>query len=117
MSVVMLEQMRPTPAWWAALEVALTRPPGVDERRAGEDPWNPAAVDRPRRATDDLAWLRQAVDDPAAVGLNAVDDEDPRVRVWEVADPGITKRLERLLARGILGAAGFQLHRADQPGV
>jgi len=68
MSVVLLEQTRPSPAWWLALEVALTRPPGVPERRADEDPWT----------------------------------------------PGPAERLERLLARGILEAAGFHLHRADR---
>jgi len=114
MSVVLLEQTRPSPAWWLALEVALTRPPGVPERRADEDPWTPGPAERPRRATDDLAWLRQALDEPGAMGLKPVDDEDPRVRVWEIGDPGLTERLERLLARGILEAAGFHLHRADR---
>lgn len=115
MSVVLLEQMRASPAWRAALEAALNRPPGVPERRSAENPWDPGAVERPRRATDDLAWLRQAVDEPGAMGLQAVDDEDPRVKVWEVGDPVLVERMERLLERGILDAAGFQLHRADQP--
>ncbi len=112
--MLLLEQLRTTPAWRSALEVALTRPPGVPERRSGEDPWSPEAVERPRRATDDLAWLRQAVDEPGQMGLNTI-DEDPRVRVWEVPDETVGERLERLLDRGILDAAGFQLHRADLP--
>ncbi len=114
MSVVLLEQTRPSPAWWLALEVAMALPSGVPERRANEDPWATGPGERPRRATDDLAWLRQAIDEPGAMGLTAVDDEDARVRVWEIGDPGLTERLERLLARGILEAAGFHLHRADR---
>ncbi len=111
---MLLEQLRTTPSWRSALEVALTRPAGVPERRGGEDPWSPGRVERPRRATDDLAWLRQAVDEPEQMGLKMI-DEDPRVRVWEVGDETVGERLERLLGRGILDAAGFQLHRADLP--
>jgi hypothetical protein len=111
--MMLLEQMRPTPSWMTALEVALTRPAGVPERRAGEDPWAPTPVDRPRRATDDLAWLRHAVDDPAAAGLKSIDDEDPAIRVWEITDYAVTAKLQRLLERGVLEAAGFELHGAD----
>ena len=39
----MLELVRHQPDWLAALGVALTRPPGVPERRREEDPWNPDA--------------------------------------------------------------------------
>lgn len=111
--MMMLEQVRRPVSWMDALTLALTRPPGVPERRGGEDPWAPKPVDRPRRATDDLAWLRQAVDDPEAAGLRAIDAQLP---VWEVADANRVERLERLSGRGILAAAGFELHRADQSG-
>ena len=61
----MLELMRERPNWLGALSVALTRPPGMPERRTGEDPWSTTtARTRPRRITDDLAWLRQAMEDP-----------------------------------------------------
>jgi hypothetical protein len=98
----------------SALEVALTRPTGVPERRAGEDHWNPKPINRPRRVTDDLAWLRRAIDEPAAAGLRMIDD-DPGIRVWEVSDFGVTAKLQRLLDRGVLEAAGFELHDADYP--
>ena len=53
----MLELVRHQPDWLAALGVALTRPPGVPERRRDEDPWNPEAdAPRPRRIADDLAY-------------------------------------------------------------
>ena len=66
----MLELVRDTPDWLAALGVALTRPPGVPERRGDEDPWQPEGAEaRPRRIADDLAWLRQAFDEPENNGL------------------------------------------------
>ena len=34
-----LELVQQRPDWMEALGVALTRPDGVPERRAGEDPW------------------------------------------------------------------------------
>jgi hypothetical protein len=108
--MVMLEQVRPSPSWRGALEVALTRPAGVPERRAGDDPWAPPPLDRPRRATDDLAWLREAIDDPGGAGLRALADD---MRAWEVSDEGRAERLQRLSDRGILAAAGFTLHFAD----
>ena len=62
----MLELLRERPNWLGALSVALTRPPGMPERRTGEDPWATTPdKTRPRRITDDLAWLRQAFEDPA----------------------------------------------------
>ena len=108
--MVMLEQVRTPPRWMDALTVALTRPAGVPERRADEDPWKPGPVDRPRRATDDLAWLRQAFDDPASDGLRVV---DAQLSAWEVADGERVGRLQRLDGRGILAAAGFALHQTE----
>jgi hypothetical protein len=98
-----------------ALGVALTRPPGVPERRGGEDPWNPepaARAQRPRRVSDDLAWFRQALDDPAAAGLKPL-DATASVAVWESADADLVARLARLDDRGVLDAAGFLLHDPD----
>lgn len=108
----MLEQVRHKPNWHDALAVALVRPPGIPERRAGEDPWGPPQTERPRRATDDLAWLRGAVDEPLAAQLRALGD-DPRMRAWEVDEPELEERLSRLRDRGILDAAGFALHATD----
>lgn len=106
----LLELVRTRPDWYSALEVALTRPEGVPERRAGEDPWAPPPVDRPRRVSDDLAWLRQAMDHPERAGLKSLDDKFP---VWEAdGDRQLLARLERLQQRGILDAAGFLLHEA-----
>jgi hypothetical protein len=109
--MAILELVQPQPDWMGALGVALTRPPGVPERRAGEDPWSPEG-DRPRRISDDLAWFRQALDDPAEAGLKPL-DETATVAAWESADGELVARLSRLDARGILNAAGFLLHDPD----
>jgi hypothetical protein len=74
--MAILELVQPRPDWMGALGVALTRPPGVPERRGGEDPWTTEAkaiAERPRRISDDLAWFRQAPaqDREAAVGVRA----------------------------------------------
>ena len=69
----MLELVRDTPNWLGAVSVALTRPVGVPERRHGEDPWIVGNADgRPPRITDDLAWFRQAIDQPSAHGLRPI---------------------------------------------
>jgi hypothetical protein len=108
----LLELVRPQPDWFGALEVAMTRPPGVPERRAKDDPWRPDLIDRPRRISDDLAWLRQAVDEPKEFGLREL-DESAAVAIWEPADDELTARLGRLQARGVLDAAGFLLHEPE----
>jgi hypothetical protein len=109
--MAILELVQPQPDWMGALGVALTRPPGVPERRAGEDPWS-SPGDRPRRISDDLAWFRQALDEPAEAGLKPI-DETSTVAAWESADGELVARLSRLDARGILDAAGFLLHDPD----
>jgi hypothetical protein len=110
--MAILELVQPTPDWTGALGVALTRPPGVPERRANDDPWKPdGAADRPRRISDDLAWFRQAVDEPAEYGLKPL-DATASVGAWE-ADEVHTARLARLRDRGVLDAAGFLLHDPD----
>jgi hypothetical protein len=107
--MAVLELVNARPDWMNALGVALTRPPGVPERREREDPWEAAAeAERPRRISDDLAWLRQAMDDPQDNGLRGLDDT-AAVGAWI---PGAEEcaRLERLRDRQVLDAAGFLLH-------
>jgi hypothetical protein len=105
-----LELVHRQPSWMEALGVALTRPPGVPERRAGEDPWSDdrASGDRPRRISDDLAWLRQAIDEPESNGLRGM-GETAAVAAWEI-DADAAARLDRLRDRRVLDAAGFLLH-------
>jgi hypothetical protein len=107
----MLELVLDRPDWLNALGVALTRPPGVPERRQGQDPWNPepeGEKKRPRRIADDLAWLRQAYDEPEENGLKPLVDT-AAVAAWE-PDSACTERLFRLRERRVLDAAGFLLH-------
>jgi hypothetical protein len=111
----LLEMVNEKPDWRGALAAALIRPAGVPERRAGQDHWSPPAGDRPRRISDDLAWLRRAVEDPGANGLRAL-PESAAVAAWEPApegDPVPAERLGRLEDRGVLYAAGFLLHEDD----
>jgi hypothetical protein len=110
--MAILELVQPRPDWTGALQIALTRPAGVPERRAGEDPWRPAMANRPRRIADDLAWFRDAMDEPDEHGLRPLDDS-AAVAAWEPADPELVSRLERLDDRGVLIAAGFMLHAPD----
>jgi len=112
MSMTILELVKPRPDWLGALQIALTRPPGVPERRSGEDPWKPATTERPRRISDDLAWFRDAMDEPDQNGLRPLDDT-ATVAAWEPADPSLVPRLSRLDQRGVLAAAGFLLHEPD----
>jgi hypothetical protein len=105
--MAVLELINASPDWMNALGVALARPQGVGERRAGEDPWSVPA-DRPRRISDDLAWLRQAMDQPGDAGLRGLDDT-AAVGAWE-PDDSARGRLERLRERHVLDAAGFLLH-------
>lgn len=105
----MLELVLDRPDWLNALGVALTRPPGVPERRQGQDPWkSEGEAERPRRIADDLAWLRQAYDEPEANGLRPLHDT-AAVAAWE-PDAACTERLYRLRERRVLDAAGFLLH-------
>jgi hypothetical protein len=111
--MAILELVKEKPDWSDALAVALTRPPGVPERRSGEDPWNPdPSVERPRRISDDLAWFRRAVDHPTDHGLQPLDGT-AAVNAWESDDPGPLGHLARLRDRGVLDAAGFLLHEPE----
>src|SRR3954466_15856918 len=109
----MLELVRHQPDWLPALRGALPRPPGVPERRKDdEDPWRPEAdAPRPRRIADDLAWLRQAFDEPETNGLRPLRDT-AAVAAWE-PDTACSERLSRLRERQVLDAAGFLLHEED----
>lgn len=111
--MALVEQILPTPDWLAALDVALRRPTGTPERRHDEDPWDDPDVERPRRISDDLAWLRQAVDDPAGSGLTPREGT-AAVALWD-ADGTAHSRLTRLAERGVLEAAGFLLHDENIP--
>jgi hypothetical protein len=107
--MVLLELVNPRPDWTEALGVALARPAGVPERREGEDPWSgDGARERPRRISDDLAWLRQAIDEPESYGLRGLRDT-AAVAAWEI-DAKAASRLDRLRERRVLDAAGFLLH-------
>jgi hypothetical protein len=111
--MAILELVKEKPDWMGALAVAMTRPPGVPERRRGEDPWNPdPAVQRPRRISDDLAWFRRAVDEPDDYGLRPL-DEEVDVAAWE-GDGDALRHLNRLRDRGVLEAAGFALHEPER---
>jgi hypothetical protein len=115
--MAILELVQPQPDWMGALGVALARPPGVPERRENEDPWEPTPIaERPRRISDDLAWFRQALDDPPEAGLLPLDDT-ATVAAWETPDAELVARLSRLRDRGVLDAAGFLLHDVDSAAV
>ena len=111
--MAILELVKQKPDWSGALAVAMMRPPGVPERRKNDDPWNPdPALQRPRRISDDLAWFRQAVDEPAGHGLEPL-DESAAVAAWESEAEEPLEHLGRLRDRGVLDAAGFLLHEPD----
>jgi hypothetical protein len=105
-----LELVVERPDWMGALRVALARPPGVPERRAGQDPLVPPPTSRPRRISDDLSWLREAVDEPEAHGLRQLGGT-AAVPVWGAGEEGseLSEHLRRLDRRGVLDAAGFLL--------
>ena len=108
----MLELIHVSPNWLGALSVARVRPRGVPERRNGEDPWQPGRAKQPRRLTDDLAWLRAALDDPERHGLHPLPDGDAVV-AWVPDEHGI-ERLRRLRDRAVLEAAGFLLFEDER---
>jgi hypothetical protein len=111
--MTILELVQPRPDWLRALQIAMTRPPGVPERRGGEDPWAAPTTERPRRISDDLAWFRNAMDEPDEHGLRSIGDESAAVGAWESDDPELVPRLTRLEERGVLTAAGFLLHQPE----
>src|SRR3954453_2005294 len=97
----MLELLRERPNWLGALSVALTRPPGVTERRTGEDPWSTTEVRaRRRRITDALGGLPAAMEDPAVSGLRETPRRDA-IPAW-APDEHALERLARLRERHVL---------------
>ena len=116
-AMAVLELVTSSPDWMSALTVALTRPAGRSRapRRRGsvEGPKNAAArAERPRRISDDLAWLRQAYDEPSEHGLKGLEDT-AAVTAWET-DHEAQERLSRLRDRHVLDAAGFLLHEEER---
>lgn len=110
---MLLELIQDKPSWGDALATALILPVGMTERRQGQDPWSPS-TDRPRRISDDLAWLRNAVDEPEMHGLRMLEGT-AAAGAWEVTDgPRVSDHLGRLEERGVLEAAGFLVHD-DEP--
>jgi hypothetical protein len=109
---MLLELVQDKPSWGDALATALLLPAGMTERRHGQDPWSPSA-ERPRRISDDLAWLRNAVDEPEEYGLRIIEGT-AAAGAWEVTDgPRVGEHLGRLEKRGVLEAAGFLFHSDD----
>src|SRR3954470_10298504 len=73
--MALLELVRPEPDWLAALEGAFTPPPGAGDRRPPDDPRDGAArEDKSRRISDELLWLRHAIEEPDASGLTRLPD-------------------------------------------
>lgn len=108
--MALIELVKERPDWAGALEVALTRPEGVPERRRSDDPWKPDAEGRPRRISDDLAWFRDALEEPDGHGLHPLQGT-AAAGAWEPdEDPDVKERIQRLQDRGVLDAAGFLLH-------
>jgi len=106
--VAVLELVAQRPDWQSALVVALALPSGMSERRRDQDPWT-SQQDRPRRISDDLAWLRDAYDEPAEHGLKPV--PEPGSSMWSTEDDErVAGTLIRLRNRGVLDAAGFLMH-------
>jgi hypothetical protein len=109
---MLLELVHDKPSWGEALATAMLLPAGMTERRHGQDPWSPE-IDRPRRISDDLAWLRNAVDEPEMYGLRMIEGT-AAAGAWEVTDTTRAgDHLGRLEERGVLEAAGFLVHDAS----
>ena len=105
-----LELVAQQPDWMSGLQVALSCPPGVPERRTEEDRWAAPSTSRLRRISDDLSWLRAALVQPQAHGMHELRGD--RRQRWFVGqaietDAGLRERFQRLKERGVLDAAGF----------
>jgi hypothetical protein len=112
MAVAAFELIRPQPDWEGALARALERPAGVKERRRSpeDSPREGSGAPR-RRIADELAWLREVVDDPEAHGFVC---RAAAAQLWypegEADTEDTLDRLTKLRDRGVLDAAGFLLH-------
>jgi hypothetical protein len=112
--MALLELVRHEPDWPAALGVAFTLPPGAQERRDAEELWNGnPPEEESRRISDELLWLRHAIEDPGQSGLTPL-PESAAVGMWDAEDACL-RRLCRLRDRKVLDAAGFLLHEAEDP--
>jgi hypothetical protein len=111
--MALLELVRHEPNWNAALEVAFALPPGGSERRAEDRATDPPDPEGARRVSDELLWLRHAVDEPERSGLKPL-PESAAVGMWDAEDACLD-RLCRLRDRQVLQAAGFLLHESDDP--
>ena len=109
--MALLELVRHEPDWNAALEIAFALPPGSSERRADADEAELPEAERPRRISDELLWLRHAIDEPESSGLTPL-PESAAVGMWDAEDACL-KRLCRLQDRQVLQSAGFLLHESD----
>jgi len=67
----------------------------------------------PAPDTDDLAWLRQAMEDPAVHGLRPIPHRNA-IAGW-APDDTARERLVRLRERHVLEAAGFELTDVAEP--
>ena len=113
MAVAALELIRPEPDWASALTQALTRPAGVPERRQrpAEGASSPDGERPRRRIADELAWLREIIDEPQAHDFQRA--EEAAQLWWPTGPADVPETLERLTKlrdRGVLDAAGFLLH-------
>src|SRR3954471_8672923 len=103
MAVAAVELVRPQPDWESALARALERPRGVPERRERPAEPNMDGGGRRRRIADELAWLRDIIDDPAA---NDFACEAGAAHLWwpvgDADGPATLQRLEKLRERGVL---------------
>jgi hypothetical protein len=112
--MALLELVRHEPDWLAALEVAFAPPPGTPERRAERSPDSvPPEAEEARRISDELLWLRHAIEEPETSGLTPL-PESAAVGMWDAEDACL-ERLCRLRDRQVLDAAGFLLHEAEDP--
>ena len=111
MAVAAFELVRPEPDWEGALARALERPAGVKERRRSDAPREGGGGAPRRRIADELAWLRDVVDDPEAHGFAC---RSAAAQIWyptgEADSEETLERLSKLRDRGVLDAAGFLLH-------
>jgi hypothetical protein len=111
MAVAVIELIRHEPDWAAALARALTRPAGGPERRQRPDGPPPDGDRRRRRIADELAWLREVIDDPRSQQFDRA--AEAAQLWWPVGDADVDDTLDRLMKlreRGVLDAAGFLLH-------
>src|SRR5436190_19367515 len=94
MAVAAIELVRHEPDWPAALARALSRPAGLPERRSRpETPANDAGAPR-RRIADELAWLREVIDEP---GAHSFELASAAAQLWWQTGEGVALvDLERL---------------------